>query len=371
MKHAKEISPFFSKGGDKISLIKSKFNQGNPNPFFGASPELKQAVLEQIDFEEVLSVRVPYFRDHKISPEERNARIKYSLAADKQRDFFIELIMKDLIDCRALTALTLINCDFLTMEWLYKILDANPKIEKLNLTGCRSVNLSSWNIGWHAILRQCYTASKAKLLEIPSVELLNDTDVKYRRKYPPSRQGIHDKYIPIIIAGHHSGKTALLIRFHEDRFDESPPITRGIQKYAEIQNETCLFTIFDTSYGYFPHYRDYAHTPMKCCAIICSSIASTDLDELATYINGVRRMNNSVPILIVGTQSDRRSERKYDVDYCHGLAVKSGAIGYLECSAKDDENVDKVFRTAFGLAKKYYDESQLLNQAETKRGLSL
>ena len=63
------------------------------------------------------------------------------------------------------------------------------------------------------------------------------------------------------------------------------------------------------------------------------------------FQNKVVDHKRQIPILIVGGKLDLDADRKVNLEDAYNLSESYDILGYIECSAKTGENVEKVFLT--------------------------
>lgn len=63
------------------------------------------------------------------------------------------------------------------------------------------------------------------------------------------------------------------------------------------------------------------------------------------FKNKVVEPKRQIPILIVGGKLDLYAKRKVNLEDAYSLSDSYDIFGYIECSAKTGENVEKVFLT--------------------------
>jgi small GTP-binding protein len=188
-------------------------------------------------------------------------------------------------------------------------------------------------------------------------------------RYPfATNDVVPSEKLRVLVLGPHCGKSALIQRFIYGYIDPAETITVGYDIYSKsagIRDELYLLQLFDTTYceRIRPHY--FRNKIGIDCAIVCFSLADNSEDTLSHtsfYLKEIRQYGSDIPILLVGTQSDLRTNiSAYDQQWDQ-VADEIGAAAYLECSAKNGDNVNKVFSMACALAKNYRDQ-QLEHEA--------
>ena len=125
-------------------------------------------------------------------------------------------------------------------------------------------------------------------------------------------------------------------------------------------------TLCDTSgQDDFSHLRPLCY-PQVDVALICFSVADyTSFENVKQmWVKEIRRHCPGIPIIVVGTQVDKRQEKstlprergkslgKKTVSQLEGqkLAAQCKALSYVECSALTQTNIKAAFDEAIGAA---------------------
>ncbi|KAJ1991915.1 GTP-binding protein [Dimargaris cristalligena] len=152
----------------------------------------------------------------------------------------------------------------------------------------------------------------------------------------------------IVVMGSRSvGKSTLIVQFVENFFCDSyyPTIEntfRKIIKYKGIEFECEIFdtagqdefTILSPKYavgvqGYILAYSVDSRTSFEMTKIV--------RDKILSFFG-----TNWVPLVLVGNKTDLHSQREVSAEEAIELA-KSWNCEAIECSAKTNENIDKIF----------------------------
>ncbi|XP_055298679.1 ras-like GTP-binding protein RhoL [Sitodiplosis mosellana] len=150
------------------------------------------------------------------------------------------------------------------------------------------------------------------------------------------------------------GKTCLLITYADDKFPtfDVPPTV--------FENYICDQTIdgkkFELTLCVTAGQEDYDRLrplfyPNTDCFIICYSISNRASFEnvLEKWYPEIQKCSPSVPIILVGTKSDKRypiSEKFVTLNEAKELKRKIKAKALIECSAIEKKNIDAVFLEA-------------------------
>ncbi|KAJ7961996.1 Rac-like GTP-binding protein [Quillaja saponaria] len=147
------------------------------------------------------------------------------------------------------------------------------------------------------------------------------------------------KFIKCVIVGDGAvGKTSLLISYTSNKFNDGLCDTAGQEDYVRL--------------------RPLSYRGTDVFLLTFSLISRPSFENIMR--NWVPELKNygllSVPIVLVGTKSDLRESEEFMLDH-PGLCTIStkqgeelrkqiGAVAYIECSSKKQENVKAVFDAA-------------------------
>ena len=151
----------------------------------------------------------------------------------------------------------------------------------------------------------------------------------------------------IIVGNSAVGKSCLLLRFDEDRFQPIHDVTVGVTfsiKMVRIEGQDVKVQIWDTAGQEIfrsitrSYYRDSA------CAIIVYDITDqASFDKIEDWIRDVRNLAPSDCLLVlVGNKLDLAAQRAISTSQGQELADKHG-IMFFETSASTGEHVQTLF----------------------------
>ena len=151
----------------------------------------------------------------------------------------------------------------------------------------------------------------------------------------------------IIVGNSAVGKSCMLLRFDEDRFQPIHDVTVGVTfsiKMVTIEGQDVKVQVWDTAGQEIfrsitrSYYRDSA------CAIIVYDI--TDQSSFAKVEDWIRDVRNLAPsdclLALVGNKLDLAAQRAVQTTEGQELAEKHGLL-FFETSAATGENVQELF----------------------------
>ncbi|XP_008145252.2 rho-related GTP-binding protein RhoD isoform X2 [Eptesicus fuscus] len=162
------------------------------------------------------------------------------------------------------------------------------------------------------------------------------------------------------------GKTSLLMVFADGDFPESytPTVFERLNVKMKMQGKPVTLQIWDTA-GQVDYDRlRPLFYPDASVLLLCFDVTSPHSFEniFTRWYPEVNHFCKEVPIILVGCKTDLRKDRSLvkklwkdklePVTYHRGqeMARSVGAVAYLECSARLQENVHAVFQEALEVA---------------------
>jgi len=166
----------------------------------------------------------------------------------------------------------------------------------------------------------------------------------------------------VVVGDGACGKTCLLIVFSDGTFPEKyiPTVFETYVKDIEVDGTSIELAINDTAgQEDYDRLRPLSY-PGTDLILICFSIESPDSLKNVTekWHPEVKHHCSRAPIILVGTKKDLRNDPKTIAELAQNkqemirpdqgkaVADRIGAVAYVECSAKNNENVNVVFQTA-------------------------
>lgn len=159
----------------------------------------------------------------------------------------------------------------------------------------------------------------------------------------------------ILIAGDASaGKTSLLIRYVDNKFDESTVMTIGVDFFIKIVKlnlddgigveGNCIFQLWDL--GGQERFRDLLQSYVmgaRGALLLIDLTQPIKINNILQWVNIVRMHSLLLPIILVGTKFDLKELVVVsDEDVLH-IKETFNMINYIKTSAKTGHNVNRVF----------------------------
>ena len=157
----------------------------------------------------------------------------------------------------------------------------------------------------------------------------------------------------VVVGGCEIGKTALSSKYIRNEYTASYTATIGVDfgcKNETVSGTTCTLQIWDTAgpgkkLDLISLYYGGAHAILLCFDI---TYEASFQEAKTTFFNWIeKRAPANTPIILVGTKSDLKEDRcvlREDIDTF--VNAHNNIKKYIECSAKDNIEVKKVFQTA-------------------------
>jgi len=167
--------------------------------------------------------------------------------------------------------------------------------------------------------------------------------------------------IKILTAGDGGvGKTTLLRRYVNDKFDSSTLMTIGVEfslKQVKVGKTMASLQLWD-----FGGQERFRFMLQKYVAGALGAIIAFDLtrlsslDHLEEWITMVRKYDPDLPLVLVGTKFDLKDEIVVDDELALEVKEAFKMIDYIKTSSKTGENVEDVFKI---LAKRIVKKQKL------------
>nr|XP_040033308.1 dexamethasone-induced Ras-related protein 1-like [Gasterosteus aculeatus aculeatus] len=182
-------------------------------------------------------------------------------------------------------------------------------------------------------------------------------------------------YRMVILGSTKVGKTAIVSRFLNGRFDEqyTPTIEDFHRKLYSIKGDVYQLDILDTSGNHpFPAMRRLSILTGDVFILVFSldnrdsfqevQRLKRQIFETKSCLKNKIKENIDVPLVICGNKGDREFYREVQQEEIDQLVAGDEKCAYFEISAKRNDNVDKMFQTLFTLAKLPHEMSPDLHR---------
>ena len=157
-------------------------------------------------------------------------------------------------------------------------------------------------------------------------------------------------YKVLLLGNSYVGKTCILLRFSEDKFNDNYEVTIGLNyriKTINIDNTPIKMQIWDTSgeekfKAIAKNFYRGAHGVLLIYDI-CQKNSFLDVKGWIEQIIE-NADNNDIVMLLCGNKIDLEKERIISKEEGENLAKNYG-IPFFECSAKNNININEIFNT--------------------------
>jgi small GTP-binding protein len=148
------------------------------------------------------------------------------------------------------------------------------------------------------------------------------------------------------------GKTTLINRYLTGVFKSDSVITIGVDfhvKKVDIDGKRVSLQIWDFAGEdrfrfLMPSYVVGAAGGIFMFDITRYTSLKNFDDWIEIFKQGYKGDKNQIPVLMVGSKLDLEYKRAVSSEEAFELAKKNNLLGYIECSAKDGQNVGDVFQ---------------------------
>ena len=143
------------------------------------------------------------------------------------------------------------------------------------------------------------------------------------------------------------GKTTLLHRYVEGKFSAETKMTIGVEfflKEIEVDGKQCTLQLWD--FGGQERFRFLLESYVlgaKGALLLFDLTRPMTLENLQEWVNIVRKGDNDLPILFLGTKKDLLDDIMVDDDYALTFKEQFKMFDFLKISSKSGENVQESF----------------------------
>ncbi|XP_042011702.1 rac-like GTP-binding protein 5 [Salvia splendens] len=169
------------------------------------------------------------------------------------------------------------------------------------------------------------------------------------------------KFIKCVTVGDGAvGKTCLLISYTSNTFptDYVPTVFDNFSANVSVDGQTVNLGLWDTAgQEDYNRLRPLSYRGADVFLLAFSLISRPSFENISKkWVPELRHYAPSVPIVLVGTKLDLREDKQFKKDYPGASTISTeqgeelrkqiGAVAYIECSAKTQQNVKGVFDAA-------------------------
>ena len=153
----------------------------------------------------------------------------------------------------------------------------------------------------------------------------------------------------ILIAGDAAvGKTSLLLRYVEDRFDERSKMTLGVDFFLKQVNLdsgiNCLFQLWDLGgQERFRHLMTSYVAGARAALLLIDLTREPDMKSIVQWLNIVRLHDINLPTILVGTKDDLDELIVVNSEIAEEIKATFNLTHYIKTSSKTGKNVKEVF----------------------------
>lgn len=143
------------------------------------------------------------------------------------------------------------------------------------------------------------------------------------------------------------GKTTLLKRYVEGKFDSDTRMTIGVEFFLKqliLDGSNVMLQLWD--FGGQDRFRfllqSYA-TGAKGALLLFDLTRPMSLDNVEQWVNICRSEDKELPIILLGTKLDLESQISVSDDYASKFVDLFDLVDYIKISSKTGENVQEAF----------------------------
>ena len=182
----------------------------------------------------------------------------------------------------------------------------------------------------------------------------------------------YDLMFKILLLGDSGvGKSSLLLRYTKNEFISDLRSTIGVEfalKYITIDNFQLKVQIWDTA-G-MERYRSITNAYYKGAKgviVVYDICRQKSFENVDKWIDDFKsKADDDAVILLIGNKSDLDEKREVSKEEAESKAQKN-KFGFMETSAKDNNNVQKAFETLFHEIVKIYKNKNNIEFNDNKR----
>ena len=209
-----------------------------------------------------------------------------------------------------------------------------------------------WSIGRHENAKKHYNTGQKLYddLGIPKIMrhlTIQDYEQKLKEQKEEKKEDIKGKYsLKTVVVGDPSvGKTSLIRRFSDNKFDESYTPTIGTDfnlKIVKLPGIQVAITIWDIGgHEQFHDIRNFYYEGANCAIIVFDLTRRETFKSVKMWRDDILKWTGNIPLAIFGNKKDLEKKQisKRDIN----KIISEIRALYFETSAKTGENVNNAF----------------------------
>ena len=161
------------------------------------------------------------------------------------------------------------------------------------------------------------------------------------------------------------GKTSILVKYINNKFDESSISTVGVDymdKIIDYNKYKIKLQIWDTSgEEKFRTITKNFYRNADGLLVVFDLTRKETYDHVRGWINEAKENNDKIKTILIGNKLDLQDERKVENAVPKQYAEKN-SLKYLETSAKDGINISESFEAMINLLFDGKSEEEILNE---------
>ena len=169
------------------------------------------------------------------------------------------------------------------------------------------------------------------------------------------------KYISkvVILGDPQVGKTSLILRYVDNKFDESYKMTLGfdisIKKVKRADTEYSLSLWDIAGQEQFDKLKDTYLAGAQGALLIYDVTKPKTFQSIKNWRTSLHKKEKDTPFILVGNKNDLIDDKKVSTDEGKKLAKEIGAYKFYEASAKSGELVEEIFKDVFEFLQKSFE----------------